>query len=50
MAVSVRVRDCHITGQVTYLATMTKGTDSINELIDKYNLAFEQKSRRRGLF
>lgn len=36
--------------QVTYLANMTKGTNSINELIDKYNVAFERTSRRRGLF
>jgi len=35
---------------VTYLATMTKGTNSINDLIDKYNTAFERQSRRRGLF
>uniref|UniRef100_A0A7S4M1B1 COP9 signalosome complex subunit 6 n=1 Tax=Guillardia theta TaxID=55529 RepID=A0A7S4M1B1_GUITH len=33
---------------VTYLATMTKGTNSINELIDKYNIAFDKQSRRRG--
>ncbi len=36
--------------QVTYLATMTKGTTSINDLIDKYSIAFERQSRRRGLF
>ena len=35
---------------VTYLATMTKGTNSINDLIDKYNVAFERRSNRRGLF
>ena len=34
----------------TYLATMTKGSNSINDLIDKYNVAFERQSRRRGLF
>ena len=36
--------------QATYLATMTKGTNPINDLIDKYNVAFERQSRRRGLF
>mmetsp|Transcript_104084 Transcript_104084/g.167720 ORF Transcript_104084/g.167720 Transcript_104084/m.167720 type:complete len:316 (+) Transcript_104084:143-1090(+) len=35
---------------VTYLASMTKGTNSINDLIDKYNVTFERKSHRRGLF
>ena len=40
---------CSLT-QATYLATMTKGTNSINDLIDKYNVAFERQSRRRGLF
>ena len=40
---------CSLT-QATYLATMTKGSNSINDLIDKYNVAFERQSRRRGLF
>ena len=31
--------------QVTYLATMTKGTTSINDLIDKYSIAFEPPPR-----
>jgi len=35
---------------VTYLSTMTKGTNSINELVEKFSLAFERQSRRRGLF
>jgi hypothetical protein len=29
---------------------MTKGTTSINDLVDKYSIAFERQSRRRGLF
>jgi hypothetical protein len=29
---------------------MTKGSNSINDLNDKYNVAFERQSRRRGLF
>eukprot|EP00285_Hemiselmis_virescens_P014421 CAMPEP_0173387582 /NCGR_PEP_ID=MMETSP1356-20130122/10063_1 /TAXON_ID=77927 ORGANISM="Hemiselmis virescens, Strain PCC157" /NCGR_SAMPLE_ID=MMETSP1356 /ASSEMBLY_ACC=CAM_ASM_000847 /LENGTH=322 /DNA_ID=CAMNT_0014344243 /DNA_START=1 /DNA_END=970 /DNA_ORIENTATION=+ len=35
---------------VAYLGTMTKGTNTANEVTDKYNLAFERQSRRRGLF
>uniref|UniRef100_A0A7S1HE50 COP9 signalosome complex subunit 6 n=1 Tax=Hemiselmis andersenii TaxID=464988 RepID=A0A7S1HE50_HEMAN len=35
---------------VAYLGAMTKGTNTANEVTDKYNLAFERQSRRRGLF
>mmetsp|Transcript_22647 Transcript_22647/g.43269 ORF Transcript_22647/g.43269 Transcript_22647/m.43269 type:complete len:299 (-) Transcript_22647:579-1475(-) len=34
---------------MVYLACMTKGTASINELADKFNIAFDNKNRRRGL-
>lgn len=33
---------------VAYLATITKGTNATNELIDKFNIAYERQSRRRG--
>lgn len=33
---------------ITYLATITKGTNSINELIDKFNVAYDKHSRKRG--
>lgn len=33
---------------VTYLAGITRGTSAINELVDKFNTAFERQGRRRG--
>lgn len=33
---------------VTYLAGITRGTSSINELVDKFNTTFERQGRRRG--
>jgi len=33
---------------ITYLASITKGANSINEMIDKFNLSYERHSRRRG--
>jgi COP9 signalosome complex subunit 6 len=33
---------------VTYLAGITRGTSATNELVDKYNTAFERQGRRRG--
>jgi len=35
---------------ITYLASMTKGANSINDMIDKFNITFERSSRRRGFF
>jgi len=35
---------------VTYLSTITKGSNSINDLIDKFNLSHDKQSRRRGIF
>jgi len=35
---------------VTYLATITKTTNAINEMIDKFNIAYDRHSRRRGFF
>eukprot|EP01102_Stenamoeba_stenopodia_P008075 TRINITY_DN2291_c0_g1_i1.p1 TRINITY_DN2291_c0_g1~~TRINITY_DN2291_c0_g1_i1.p1 ORF type:complete len:299 (-),score=49.64 TRINITY_DN2291_c0_g1_i1:125-1021(-) len=34
---------------VTYMASITKGTNAINELIDKFNIAYDKHSRKRGL-
>jgi len=33
---------------VTYLASITKGTSAINELVEKYNITYERHTRRRG--
>jgi len=35
---------------ITYLAAITKGESSINELIDKFNVTYERHSRRRSFF
>jgi len=35
---------------VTYLASMTKGANNINEMIDKFNATYDRGSRRRGFF
>lgn len=34
---------------ITYMATMTKGTNVLGELIEKYNVAYERRGRR-GMF
>ena len=44
------LQDHNNTLLVTYLGSITKGMGSINELIDKYNSAFDKHSRRRGIF
>eukprot|EP00897_Mesotaenium_endlicherianum_P004806 jgi/Mesen1/4353/ME000022S03643 len=33
---------------VTFLASITKGTSSINELVDKFNVAYDKQGRRGG--
>jgi len=33
---------------ITYLASITKGTNGINDLIDKFNITYDRQSRRRG--
>jgi len=35
---------------ITYLATMTKGSNVINEMIDKFNVSYDRGARRRGFF
>ena len=46
-----RTQDYNNTLLVSYLGCVTKGMGSINELIDKYNSAFDRgHSRRRGIF
>jgi len=35
---------------ITYLASITKGTTGINDLIDKFNITYDKHNRRRGLF
>mmetsp|Transcript_21437 Transcript_21437/g.43834 ORF Transcript_21437/g.43834 Transcript_21437/m.43834 type:complete len:324 (+) Transcript_21437:42-1013(+) len=45
------MQDYNNTLLVSYLGCITKGMGSINELIDKYNSAFDRgHSRRRGIF
>jgi COP9 signalosome complex subunit 6 len=33
---------------VTYLASITKGTSLTNELVDRYNVAYDRQGQRRG--
>jgi len=33
---------------VTYLSTITKGTSVLNDLVDRYNTAYDRHGRRRG--
>jgi len=35
---------------ITYLATVTKGANGINDLIDKFNVINDRQARRRGFF
>jgi len=34
----------------TYLASITKASNAINELVDKFNITYDRHSRRRGFF
>lgn len=33
----------------TYLSTITKGVHTLNEIVDKFNMAYEKPSRRRAM-
>ena len=44
------MRDLNNTLLVAFLGTVTKGTGMVNEVVDKYNLAYDKHSRRRGIF
>jgi hypothetical protein len=35
---------------VAQLAAITKGTALTNDIIDKFNVAYDKHSRRRGIF
>ena len=35
---------------VAYLGCVTKGVGAVNDVVDKYNLAYDRHSRRRGIF
>ena len=35
---------------ITYLASVTKGANGINDLLDKFNVINDRQSRRRGFF
>ena len=44
------LQDFNHTLLVAYLGCITKGTGITNDVVDKYNLAYDKHSRRRGLF
>ena len=44
------MRDLNSTLLVAYLGAVTKGTGMVNDVVDKYNLAYDKHSRRRGIF
>lgn len=44
------MRDLNSTLLVAYLGAITKGTSLVNDVVDKYNLAYDKHSRRRGIF
>ena len=44
------LRDFNATLLVAYLGCITKGTGMVNDVVDKYNLAYEKHTRRRGIF
>jgi len=35
---------------LAYLATVTKSAQTLNEVVDRFNVGFDRHSRRRGLF
>ena len=44
------MRDFNSTLLVAYLGCITKSTGMVNDIVDKYNLAYDKHSRRRGIF
>ena len=44
------LRDFNNTLLVAYLGCITKGVGIVNDVVDKYNLAYDKHSRRRGIF
>jgi len=44
------MRDFNNTLLVAYLGSITKGIGMVNDVVDKYNLAYDKHSRRRGIF
>lgn len=44
------MRDFNNTLLVAYLGIITKGIGMVNDVVDKYNLAYDKHSRRRGIF
>jgi len=42
------IREYNDAQLVSYLASMTKGTNAVNELIEKFNVTYERHGRRRG--
>jgi len=44
------MRDFNNSLLMAYLGCITKGTCIVNEVVDKYNLAYDKHTRRRGIF
>ena len=44
------MRDLNNTLLIAYLGVITKGAGMVNDVVDKYNLAYDKHSRRRGIF
>lgn len=44
------MRDFNNTLLIAYLGCITKGIGMVNDVVDKYNLAYDKHSRRRGIF
>ena len=46
----LRLEPSNNTLLVAYLGCITKGVGIVNDVVDKYNLAYDKHSRRRGIF
>lgn len=44
------LRDHNNTMLISYISAITKGTGIVNEVVDKFSVAFDKHSRRRGIF
>lgn len=44
------LRDHNNTMLISYISAITKGTAILNEVVDKFGIAFDKHSRRRGIF
>ena len=44
------MRDFNNTVLVAYLGCITKGIGMVNDVVEKFNLAYDKHNRRRGIF